>query len=525
MEKDVLEAIQDVAIYPEFPEELGLQRYIPQKERDSYDAEDFAGPDRSFPITSQAQLDAAAKLIGHADDPATVKKKAIAIAKRKGFKLPESWQEEDGDKKEERSEASEYHALYMPVTHLSRRDADEWIVEGQATAEVPDSYGTIFTYEASKRAFQNWYNKYANVREMHGKKAVGKGIAVTYDDANKRILVRTRVSKAEPGTWTKFHEGVLNGFSVGTGTNYKMGRMTYQGKSYPAIIDYELAELSYVDNPSCPGSDARIIARADGMLDTIIDDTDPEPEIPPEATTQEPLQTVETPELERAGARVSAETKGSMHKAIGGVLKGAKSMMDACNCETCQKGSSMIDPDNDGDVDWMGIDDPDHDPTGMDGDMERMQAILERSQNPILQRHNAILARYAQFDTNYAEIQKQLEELKTIKEQLSQLGEIKSVLERVATASTLEEVRAEMSAMEGRVKKIEDSPAPGGPVLNGARNPYEKSNPYMPQQAPNDKKQIERETLQRLYSQGAFQTPEDQIAAASLMLRPMTGWE
>jgi hypothetical protein len=74
-----------------------LLEYIPQKERDSYDAADFAGPDRSFPITTQAQLDAAAHLIGHAADPAAVKRKAIAIAKRKGFKLPASWQKEDGD--------------------------------------------------------------------------------------------------------------------------------------------------------------------------------------------------------------------------------------------------------------------------------------------------------------------------------------------------------------------------------------------------------------------------------------------
>lgn len=72
-----------------------LLEYIPQKERDSYDADDFAGPDRTFPITSQAQLDAAAHLIGHAADPDAVKRKAIAIAKRKGFTLPDAWKKDD----------------------------------------------------------------------------------------------------------------------------------------------------------------------------------------------------------------------------------------------------------------------------------------------------------------------------------------------------------------------------------------------------------------------------------------------
>ncbi|MDQ6892213.1 MAG: hypothetical protein M3167_05985 [Acidobacteriota bacterium] len=57
--------------------------------------EDFAGPDRSFPIDTQAHLDAAAKLIGKAADPAAVKAKAIAIAKRKGLTLPEAWDPED----------------------------------------------------------------------------------------------------------------------------------------------------------------------------------------------------------------------------------------------------------------------------------------------------------------------------------------------------------------------------------------------------------------------------------------------
>lgn len=530
---DVLEAIQQVAIYPEFPESLGLQRYIPQKERDSYDAEDFAGPDRSFPITSQAQLDAAAKLIGHAADPAAVKKKAIAIAKRKGFKLPDSWQEDDKkDDKQERSEQAKIHALHMPISYLSRRDADEWIVEGQATSEVPDSFGTIFSYEASKKAFQNWYNKYANVRQMHKNDAVGKGIAVKYDDANKRILVRTRVSKAEPGIWTKFHEGVLNGFSVGTGLNYKMGRMNYKGKSYPAIIDYELAELSYVDAPSCPGSDACIISRAvegqEFILSNVIDDSDPEPVQPPatETTPQEPIQTIETPELERAGKTISAPSQKSTHAAIGHSLKGAKALMDMCaagsGCENCAKASKAIDPDNDGDVDWLGLNDTDNDADDMS--QERMQQILERSNNPIFQRHNAILARYAQFDTNYAEIQKQLEELTAIKEQLAQLGEIKAVLERVASASTLDEVRAEMSAVKDRVQKIEDQPAPGGPVLNGARNPYEKTNPYNPQAPAANTRQIQREMLQRLHANGAFQSSDDQIAAASLMIEPMQGW-
>jgi len=161
-----------------------------------------------------------------------------------------------------------------------------------------------------------------------------------------------------------------------------------------------------------------------------------------------------------------------------------------------------------------------------DSSMDRIQAILERSQSPILQRHNAILARYAQFDTQYTEIQQQLEEIKTFKEQLQQLSEIKTVLERVASSTTLDEVRTSLDVVKDQVDKIAKTPMPGGPIQNGARPPsaYEKQIPYQPESSKQlDRVQVERETLQRLNAMGAFQTTEDQTAAAALMLRPMPG--
>ena len=63
------------------------------KPREEIDAEDFAGPDKSYPIVTQASVDDAASLIGKADDPDSVKAKIIAIAKRKGLTIPDAWQE------------------------------------------------------------------------------------------------------------------------------------------------------------------------------------------------------------------------------------------------------------------------------------------------------------------------------------------------------------------------------------------------------------------------------------------------
>lgn len=77
-----------------------ITEYLSKDERDKIKDEDFAGPHRSFPIDSQAHVDAAAKLISHAENPAAVKAKIIAIAKRKGFSLPKAWHEEKESMKE-----------------------------------------------------------------------------------------------------------------------------------------------------------------------------------------------------------------------------------------------------------------------------------------------------------------------------------------------------------------------------------------------------------------------------------------
>ena len=62
------------------------------KPRDEIAAEDFAGPDKSYPIVNQASVDDAASLIGKADNPDAVKAKIIEIAKRKGLSIPDAWQ-------------------------------------------------------------------------------------------------------------------------------------------------------------------------------------------------------------------------------------------------------------------------------------------------------------------------------------------------------------------------------------------------------------------------------------------------
>lgn len=63
---------------------------VSKAERDAMPAEDFAGPDESFPIGSEKMAHDAWDLAGHAADPDAVRARIRAIAKRKGYSLPAS---------------------------------------------------------------------------------------------------------------------------------------------------------------------------------------------------------------------------------------------------------------------------------------------------------------------------------------------------------------------------------------------------------------------------------------------------
>ena len=75
-----------------------MERFVSTSERKSMPEEDFAGKDKSFPINKPADVRAALASIGRAGggnhSPQELKSRILAIAKRKGFAVP------DSDKKE-----------------------------------------------------------------------------------------------------------------------------------------------------------------------------------------------------------------------------------------------------------------------------------------------------------------------------------------------------------------------------------------------------------------------------------------
>lgn len=142
--------------------------------------------------------------------------------------------------------------LYVPITRI---DGEKRMVEGVVSNEEVDTFGTIFDYDAMKRAIQHGWA--GNVREQHDPtRAVGKGIEAIFDDEHRQISLRSYVSRSADGenTWTKINEGILTGYSVGV-DKYKIPeRRMVDGRQVPVIHAEAMAEISFVDSASNPGA-------------------------------------------------------------------------------------------------------------------------------------------------------------------------------------------------------------------------------------------------------------------------------
>lgn len=143
--------------------------------------------------------------------------------------------------------------LSMPIAKVDR---ERRIVSGFATLDNVDRQGDIVPSDASIKAFERFRG---NLREMHQNVAVGKVVSFKedkyFDQDSKKfysgVYVSAYVSKGAQDTWEKVLDGTLTGFSIGG--NIKDYEDVYNGemdKSVRVIKDYDLYELSLVDNPA-----------------------------------------------------------------------------------------------------------------------------------------------------------------------------------------------------------------------------------------------------------------------------------
>jgi hypothetical protein len=158
--------------------------------------------------------------------------------------------------------------LSMP---FSKVDQERRIVSGFATLDNVDKQADIVTTDASMKAFAKFRG---NIREMHQPLSVGKMVSFKedkyFDSDTKKfytgVYVSAYVSKGAQNTWEKVLDGTLSGFSIGGRMN-KYDDMYDESmeKTIRIIKDYDLVELSLVDNPANQFANILSVEKVDGV--------------------------------------------------------------------------------------------------------------------------------------------------------------------------------------------------------------------------------------------------------------------
>lgn len=143
--------------------------------------------------------------------------------------------------------------LSMPFAKV---DVERRIVSGFATLDNVDKQGDIVTTEASLEAFKKFRG---NLREMHQPIAIGKVVSFKedryFDPETKKfykgVYVSAYVSKGAQDAWEKVLDKTYTGFSIGGNITKSDDDFNLDfNKSIRIIKEYELHELSLVDNPA-----------------------------------------------------------------------------------------------------------------------------------------------------------------------------------------------------------------------------------------------------------------------------------
>ena len=550
------------------------------------DDSDFGDPEnQAYPIKTAGDVIHAAQRLGEGKgDHEAIKARIKRIAKRKGFPLPQTWQDEEDNSEHKGQQRAMSSTHDTPDTHepftgththahpafgsqgdadhghehsearavpdgilaldgytprmtfpIIRSDPDKWLVYGRATVEQPDRHGTIFSYEGAKGAFARWKG---NIREQHNMlKAVGKRVEYEFSDEEQGVYLLARVSKGAPDTWEKVLDGTLSDFSVNVipaekyGTDPRMWpKKEYNGKKYPYLPEYDYAEISLVDSGSAPGAQFMPIMRADGEATDLLALIDDEP-----AATPPPPQ---AQGLERAGARISGATKTRLHESIGHTLQAAQSQMRTCadaGCDDCRAALTQMDPDDDGDIDIFGgaFGDTDGDAATYAGQAESadMTRSIDGLLTPVIER---ILERqlqpiFARFQGIAGAFARSAPGAHTSIETIVQGALTRAfeplVGEVAAIKASLSEVRTDQSVVKETVARIDATPIPGAPVLNAnaIARPVEKQSAFDPYQPPPRSGSSVYDAIAAMSARGELDTQDKQVDALTAGLLAQQG--
>lgn len=173
---------------------------------------------------------------------------------------------------------------------LTKVDETTHEVFGVCTGEEPDHEDEICDYEAAKAEYIAWEAdalarstipgmepSHGNIRMQHGAEVAGKATGIEFDDANKRIYLRS-VPKDDT-TFSLLQRGFLTGYSQGGSylwrkcdtckTDVARSEGNWCAKCRgPRKMRYgcKIAEVSYVDSPCYKGATFDYV-KADGTTE------------------------------------------------------------------------------------------------------------------------------------------------------------------------------------------------------------------------------------------------------------------
>lgn len=351
---------------------------------------------------------------------------------------------------------------------IVRVDAPRREVELCATSEAVDSHGTIFDYDASKEAFTRWIG---NVREMHGRQAVGSRVSVRCDDESRRIFVRIRISRGAQDTWEKVLDGTLRGASIGASAvvwQRQRRRVAGEQRWLSVATHYDLVELSLVDNPSNPDALGVSFVR-DATPDVAL--LDPLDE--PLADRGDDAGTSAVPDgLDGlAGQVVDAEPNEQAERATRTRLHGAaRAVLTGCGCSSCAAAQVLLDDAH-----------------------ASAQRITQTDDQP--------LARALAVG---------------LSDNANRLVAVDAGVRALATTieAALQQMAGEVGGLSRRVAALESQPLTGGPVAR----PMEKASAFAPRGVAESPTAAEQyRALESLA--GKLRDPQAQVAVAAELIR------
>lgn len=160
--------------------------------------------------------------------------------------------------------------LSLPIAKV---DQEKRIVSGFATLDNIDKQNDIILPAASKKAFEGFRG---NIRLMHQPIPAGKMVSFREEQftdtrTGKRyngIFVDAYISKGAQDVWEMVLDGTLTGFSIGGKIlDWDMSADGDSDKGVRVVKDYELVELSLVDNPANQFANIFSIQKNDNIVE------------------------------------------------------------------------------------------------------------------------------------------------------------------------------------------------------------------------------------------------------------------